>query len=210
MPEKTASDVSPSTLNPLKDLSHSTPSSVSKGLSETTKVSSALSEFLYHPERDSSSKKATTSTARVLTSEESLCWWKRKRRNETWKKQKRNKKEREDKTKEREAEKERKAEERKRKKEEQERRKNVKQTQKHSNNDPPESPIDGVQTKEIRNDECAVCFGLYEDDLSPTGKLEKDWLQCTNDECMKWMHAECLEQDEDDLFMCTHCGTFFA
>ena len=67
-----------------------------------------------------------------------------------------------------------------------------------------------VYKPKIRNDECAICFGLYEDDLSPTGKFEKDWLQCTNDECMKWMHAECLEQDKDDLFMCKHCGTVFA
>ena len=121
--EKAASDVSLSTLNPLEDPSHSTPSSsVSKGLSETRKVLSALSEFLYHPERDSSSKKATTSTARVLTSVESLTMLveKGKKKQEAEEAKEKPKKEREDKKKEREAEKECKVEERKRKKEEQE------------------------------------------------------------------------------------------
>ena len=44
----------------------------------------------------------------------------------------------------------------------------------------------GVQSNEISNNECALCFGLYEDDLSMTGKLEREWVQCTNTTCGKW------------------------
>ena len=54
------------------------------------------------------------------------------------------------------------------------------------------------------NNECALCFGLYEDDLSITGKLEREWLQCTNTTCEKWMHAECLNA-EDGIFICGAC-----
>jgi len=32
----------------------------------------------------------------------------------------------------------------------------------------------GLQSHEISNNECALCFGLYEDDLSPTGRLKKE------------------------------------
>ena len=100
--EKAASDVSLSTLNPLEDPSHSTPSSsVSKGLSEMRKVLSTLSELLYHPERDSSSKKATTSTARVFTSVESLTMLveREKKKQEVEEAKEKRKKEREDKKK---------------------------------------------------------------------------------------------------------------
>ena len=50
----------------------------------------------------------------------------------------------------------------------------------------------GVQSNEISNNECALCFGLYEDDLSMTRKLEREWVQCTNITCGKWMHVEYL------------------
>ena len=52
---------------------------------------------------------------------------------------------------------------------------------------------DGVQSHEISNNECAVCFGLYQDDLSSTGKLMTEWVECTNAGCKKWMHAQCLQ-----------------
>ena len=51
---------------------------------------------------------------------------------------------------------------------------------------------DGVQSHEISNNECAVCFGLYQDDLSSTGKLTTEWVECTSAGCKKWMHAHCL------------------
>ena len=62
---------------------------------------------------------------------------------------------------------------------------------------------DGVQSHEILNNECAVCFGLYsiyQDDLSSTGKLLTEWVECTNAGCKKWMHAQCL-QLSDELYI---------
>ena len=75
-----------------------------------------------------------------------------------------------------------------------------------SDSEPIES---GVQSTEISNDECALCFGLYEDDLSTTGKLEREWVQCTNVSCGKWMHSECLNTD-DNMFVCGLCHTLFC
>ena len=74
------------------------------------------------------------------------------------------------------------------------------------NSEPMES---GVQSNEISNNECALCFGLYEDDLSMTGILEREWVQCTNTTCGKWMHAECLNT-EDGMFVCGLCNMFFS
>ena len=56
---------------------------------------------------------------------------------------------------------------------------------------------DGVQSHEISNNECAVCFGLYQDDLSSTGKLLTEWVECTNAGCKKWMHAQCLQLSDE-------------
>jgi len=39
----------------------------------------------------------------------------------------------------------------------------------------------GVQNREISNNECAVCFGLYQDDLSTTEKWMREWVECTNE-----------------------------
>ena len=68
---------------------------------------------------------------------------------------------------------------------------------------------DGVQNNGILNDECVVCFGLYQDDLSSTGKLLREWVECTNETCKKWMHSQCLELNEG-LFVCKVCGITFS
>ena len=68
---------------------------------------------------------------------------------------------------------------------------------------------DGVQSCEISNNECAVCFGLYQDDLSSTGKLLNEWVECTNAGCKKWMHVQCL-QLSDGLYICGLCGAQFS
>ena len=72
-----------------------------------------------------------------------------------------------------------------------------------------ESTESGVQSNEISSNECALCFGLYEEDLSMTGKLEREWVQCTNATCGKWMHAECLNI-EDGMFVCGLCSMLFC
>ena len=60
----------------------------------------------------------------------------------------------------------------------------------------------GLQEAEISSGECAVCFGLYEDDLID-GQLVLEWIQCTDTDCWKWMHASCLNIDSNGkLFIC--------
>jgi len=62
-----------------------------------------------------------------------------------------------------------------------------------------------VQNREISSNECAICFGLYQNDLSTTGKLMREWVECTNERCKKWMHRQCLQED-NDLYVCgVHC-----
>ena len=46
----------------------------------------------------------------------------------------------------------------------------------------------GLQQREISSNECAVYFGVYEDDLMD-GELHREWIQCTNDSCEKLMDA---------------------
>lgn len=67
----------------------------------------------------------------------------------------------------------------------------------------------GVQSNEISNNKCALCFGLFEDDLSVIGKLEREWVQCTNAICAKWMHSECLHT-EGNMFICGVCNMLFC
>lgn len=46
---------------------------------------------------------------------------------------------------------------------------------------------DGLQEAEISSNECAVFFGLYEDDVAD-GQLTQEWIQCTETGGGKWMH----------------------
>ena len=45
----------------------------------------------------------------------------------------------------------------------------------------------GIQNGKISSNECPVCFGLYQDDLSSTGKLMTEWVECSY---KKWMHSQ--------------------
>ena len=122
--------------------------------------------------------------------------------------------ERKKKAEERELEKKRKAElrkvERRRKAEEKERRQAEKENcpvrnkKKHHR-----ESRDGLQQGEISNNECATCFGLYEDDLVD-GELCREWIRCTNNDCGKWMHIECLATADDQLYVCRVCNNTFA
>ena len=42
----------------------------------------------------------------------------------------------------------------------------------------------GLQREEISNDKCAMCLGAYQVD---NGELVREWLQCTSQNCDKWM-----------------------
>ena len=68
---------------------------------------------------------------------------------------------------------------------------------------------DGIQSKEISSNKCAFCFGLYQDDLSFTGKLLTEWAECSNIACKKWMHIQCL-QLSDGLYVYGLCSAQFS
>ena len=74
-----------------------------------------------------------------------------------------------------------------------------------------ETPEGGFLRAEINQNECAVCSGIYDDDIID-GVLQKEWIRCTNtDTCGLWMHCECLGKDsESSLYVCHMCKTTFA
>ena len=55
-----------------------------------------------------------------------------------------------------------------------------------------ENQDDGLQRHEISKDECAACFGLFEDDPDSV-----EWIECTNESCKVWCHADCLERCDE-------------
>ena len=194
--------------------------SLSVSLSQTRSLISELSEFLNQP-KTSVKAKGKTTKARVLTSAESLSLLieKEKKKKEEEEAKAKRKEERERKRKEKEAEKQRKAEMKKSKEKAAKKPSKSKQSNKKTAvpSDPPPSDSesqgsgdeDGIQSHEISNNECAICFGLCQDDLSSTGKLLTEWVECTNTTCKKWMHIQCL-QLKDGLYVCGLCGAHFS
>ena len=68
----------------------------------------------------------------------------------------------------------------------------------------------GLQGREVSSNECAACFGLYEEDVDPdSGDITREWIQCTDEDCGVWMHTECLDKCDDD-FVCCICGAIFC
>ena len=152
-------------------------------------------------------------TARVLTSAESLALLieKEKKKKEEEEQKTKRKEEHEKKKWEKEEEKKKKAELRKKKEEEKSKQKPKKSGSKTSKMPPvaaepsSDSEVDadeeyGVQNREISSNECAICFGLYQDDLSTTGKLMREWVECTDESggCIasvykKTMTFKCVE-----------------
>ena len=47
----------------------------------------------------------------------------------------------------------------------------------------------------------------YQDDFDNNNELVREWLQCTSQNCSKWMHQHCLRMD-DDLYVCGVCGSW--
>jgi len=175
--------------------------------------------------RPGNSKQKTPNSARVLTSAQSLAMMEekqRKKREEEEAKEKR-KQEWELKRAQREEEKKKKAKERARKAAEREKKAAVKEALKQqkakdrelrlkqksakgttSKKASDEKSSEGIQNHEISMNECAVCFGAYDDDLCD-GNLLHEWVQCTSADCSKWMHEECLEKDDNNCMMCPLC-----
>ena len=64
--------------------------------------------------------------------------------------------------------------------------------------------------REVSSNECAVCFGLYDEDVDPdSGDMTQDWIQCTDKNCGVWTHTECLDKCDDD-YVCYICGVIFC
>ena len=218
----------------------STPSCAHSSSSQgsTRKVLSPITQFLTYPSVSSCTPKSTKqstkgSCARVLTSSEAIAIMeaKEKKKQDDIIAKKNRKKEREQKKLLREAEARRKAEERERKvierqrktaekkREAQERelKKKAKagprRTRKRLSNKENEvsfNDSEGLQQSEINQNECAVCLGVYDDDLI-NGVLQKEWIRCTNtDTCGLWMHCECLNKDSSDNYVCLMCNSTFA
>jgi len=197
--------------------------SLSASLANTRKFVTELQVILDEQKVPLKKGNNAKSIARVLNSAESLALLiekERKKKEEEEQKAKR-KEEREKKRREKEEEKKKKAELRKKKEEEKLKQKSKKSGNK-SHKIPPaaakpssDSEVEadddeyGVQNREISNNECAVCFGLYQDDLSTTGKLMREWVECTNQRCKKWMHSQCL-QDDNGLYVCGVCNCKFS
>ena len=58
----------------------------------------------------------------------------------------------------------------------------------------------GLQSRESTSNECTACFGSYDDDLNSDGTLLREWVQCTNNDCQKWMHEDCAAREDSMLY----------
>ena len=64
------------------------------------------------------------------------------------------------------------------------------------------------QNCESTSNECTICFGGYNDDLDSDGTPMREWVQCTNQDCKKWMHEDCTMKEDNGIFTCP-CGDQF-
>ena len=193
----------------------------------TSAAKSVFSDILVIPTPPQPRRVEKTKCARVLTSAESQAFLeeKEKKKKQQQEEKERKKKEREEKRNAKEQEKQLKAREREAKKAERQRKvqENAKEKlakQKRSSpNDGSSRSLpkqrkdkdeDGLQTNEISVNECAVCFGTYEDDIDDiTGHVTTEWIQCTNEMCAVWCHADCLDTSDGD-YVCTICQAIFS
>ena len=176
---------------------------------------SPLAELLVYPTPTQKASKAK-SCARVLTSAESIALLEekaRKKREEQEEKERR-KRERELKKAAKEEEKKRKAQERQSKQAEKQKKAEQPKSSGQKRNGSSEGSKskrqqldreeDGVQHREVSQNECAACFGLFEDDTEPV-----EWIECTNEDCRVWSHADCLEKC-DNAYVCVACQALLA
>ena len=42
-----------------------------------------------------------------------------------------------------------------------------------------------------------LCLSAYQDDFDENSELVREWLQCTRESCAKWMHQDCIREDND-------------
>ena len=74
-------------------------------------------------------------------------------------------------------------------------------------NNSKKSKEDDLQHNEISQNECAACFGTYEEDPN-TGDLIAEWIQCTNKSCGVWSHCDCLDKTEGEYVCAIYQTTF--
>jgi len=175
---------------------------------------SPLSELLIYPSLSNTNKTSEKNfSARVLTSNEAIAILEEKKRKKIQEKEEKElrKKDRELKKIAREEEKRCKALQREAKKAATRNKKDAtvcsKRTRSTSNNTArPQNSCDsdekGLQHREISQNECAACFGQWDEDESD------EWIKCINKECSVWSHANCLERSEQG-YICVICQTFF-
>jgi len=60
-----------------------------------------------------------------------------------------------------------------------------------------------LQHYEISKNECAACFGLFEDDPDSV-----EWIECTNKNCKVCCHKEYLEKCDDSYLCVVVCRDF--
>ena len=64
------------------------------------------------------------------------------------------------------------------------------------------------RSRNIPDDQCAICYGAYTDDINEvTGEVLKDWIQCTDKNCGVWAHIDCLEKQIHG-YLCGLCFNF--
>ena len=69
--------------------------------------------------------------------------------------------------------------------------------------------VEEIKVTGTSENECAVCSGQYADE---NGFLidDSEWIQCTNRDCAVWTHADCLEQSNENEYICCFCQTVFT
>ena len=194
-----------------------------------------IAEFLVYPTPIRKTKlEATSRSACVLTSAESRLLLKEKERNkkEEEEEKARRKSKREEKRVAREEEKKKKLEEREARKAEQAKKKSEKQNKAKGKRNPVEylvpalsgnkrklpgefsgsvktypkrKRMDPKSNQETNEDVCCVCFGLYKDDVN---KSNREWIQCSSEDCGIWSHVCCLEET-DGVYVCAICKSVF-
>ena len=65
------------------------------------------------------------------------------------------------------------------------------------------------QNDESTSNECTICFGDFTDELGSDGFPTKNWVQCTSEDCLKWMHEDCILKNDEDNLVCV-CGNEFV
>ena len=75
---------------------------------------------------------------------------------------------------------------------------------------PKRKRMDPKSNQETNEDVCCVCFGLYKDNVDKSGCIltNREWIQCSSEDCGVWSHVCCLEET-DGGYICAICKSVF-